>query len=94
MVTVIGVDIGKNRFHPVGLDNRGAIVLRRLTGRMAHSQARGAAELRWEVPLKLGLRVRDPSLFLALSMCPAVTRQWARSLTTLTGYSSPPFSRH
>ena len=46
MVTVIGVDIGKNRFHPVGLDNRGAIVLRRLTGRMAHSQARGAAELR------------------------------------------------
>ena len=27
-VTVIGIDIGKNSFHVVGLDNRGAIVLR------------------------------------------------------------------
>jgi transposase len=27
-ITVIGVDIGKNSFHVVGLDKRGAIVLR------------------------------------------------------------------
>ena len=27
-VAVIGIDIGKNSFHVVGLDNRGAIVLR------------------------------------------------------------------
>src|SRR5437763_4155327 len=27
-ITVIGVDIGKNSFHVVGLDDRGAIVLR------------------------------------------------------------------
>ena len=27
-VAVIGIDIGKNSFHIVGLDNRGAIVLR------------------------------------------------------------------
>ncbi len=26
-VTVIGIDIGKNSFHVVGLDQRGAIVL-------------------------------------------------------------------
>lgn len=27
-IAVIGIDIGKNSFHIVGLDNRGAIVLR------------------------------------------------------------------
>jgi transposase len=27
-VTVVGIDIGKNSFHVVGLDHRGAIVLR------------------------------------------------------------------
>jgi transposase len=27
-ITVIGIDIGKNSFHVVGLDDRGAIVLR------------------------------------------------------------------
>jgi transposase len=27
-VTVIGIDIGKNSFHVVGLDERGSIVLR------------------------------------------------------------------
>ena len=28
MIAVIGIDIGKNSFHVVGLDGRGAIVLR------------------------------------------------------------------
>ena len=28
MASVIGIDIGKNSFHVVGLDQRGAIVLR------------------------------------------------------------------
>jgi transposase len=27
-ITVVGIDIGKNSFHIVGLDDRGAIVLR------------------------------------------------------------------
>ena len=27
-VSVVGIDIGKNTFHIVGLDDRGAIVLR------------------------------------------------------------------
>jgi transposase len=27
-ITVVGIDIGKNSFHTVGLDSRGAIVLR------------------------------------------------------------------
>jgi Tfp pilus assembly PilM family ATPase len=29
-IAVIGIDIGKNSFHVVGLDERGAIVLRSL----------------------------------------------------------------
>jgi len=33
-VAVIGIDIGKNSFHVVGLDSRGAIVLRQ-SGRVA-----------------------------------------------------------
>jgi transposase len=27
-IAVVGIDIGKNSFHIIGLDNRGAIVLR------------------------------------------------------------------
>ena len=30
VIAVIGIDIGKNSFHVVGLDGRGAIALRRL----------------------------------------------------------------
>jgi hypothetical protein len=33
IVTAIGIDIGKNTFHLVGLDERGAIVLRRKLSR-------------------------------------------------------------
>jgi transposase len=32
-VTTIGIDIGKNTFHLVGLDKRGSIVLRRKVSR-------------------------------------------------------------
>jgi transposase len=32
-IAVIGIDIGKNSFHVVGHDERGAIVLRRWLGR-------------------------------------------------------------
>jgi transposase len=32
-VTVVGIDIGKNSFHVVGLDRRGAIVLRQRRSR-------------------------------------------------------------
>jgi transposase len=34
-VSVIGIDIGKNSFHVIGLDHRGAIVLR---GRVVRSK--------------------------------------------------------
>jgi transposase len=34
-IAVIGIDIGKNSFHAVGLDERGAIVLRQV-GRWKH----------------------------------------------------------
>ncbi len=33
IVTTIGIDIGKNTFHLVGLDERGAIVLRQKLSR-------------------------------------------------------------
>ena len=32
-IALIGIDIGKNSFHVVGLDGRGAIVLRQKLGR-------------------------------------------------------------
>ena len=35
-VAVIGIDIGKNSFHVVGLDSRGAIVLRHRVARLKH----------------------------------------------------------
>ena len=37
-IRVVGIDIGKNSFHIVGLDDRGAIVLRqkRSRGRFRH----------------------------------------------------------
>jgi hypothetical protein len=38
-VAVIGLDIGKNSFHVIGLDERGAIVLR-------HKWSRGQVEAR------------------------------------------------
>ena len=41
-VAVIGIDIGKNSFHMVGLDNRGAIVLRQKWSR-GHSAGQHAA---------------------------------------------------
>jgi transposase len=33
VIVVIGIDIGKNSFHVVGLDERGAIVLRQKSSR-------------------------------------------------------------
>ena len=38
-IAVVGVDIGKNSFHVVGLDDRGAIVLRQ---KWSRSQVRGS----------------------------------------------------
>jgi transposase len=32
-IAVVGIDIGKNSFHVVGLDRRGAIVLRQMWSR-------------------------------------------------------------
>ena len=39
-IAVVGIDIGKNSFHVVGLDQRGAIVLR-------HSQPPRSAFGKW-----------------------------------------------
>ena len=38
-IAVVGVDIGKNSFHAVGLDDRGAIVLRQ---KWSRSQVEGS----------------------------------------------------
>ena len=42
-VTTIGIDIGKNSFHLIGLDGAGNIVLRR---KLSRSQVVGQFELR------------------------------------------------
>ena len=39
-IAVIGIDIGKNSFHIVGLDDRGAIVLRQKWSRGGRQQLR------------------------------------------------------
>jgi hypothetical protein len=38
-IATIGIDIGKNSFHLVGLDRRGAIVLQLKLSRFRHSAA-------------------------------------------------------
>jgi hypothetical protein len=43
MIAVVGIDIGKNSFHVVGLDQRGAIVLRQ-------KWSRGQVEARFANP--------------------------------------------
>ena len=58
-IAVIGIDIGKNSFHVVGLDQRGAIVLRQ-------KWSRGQVEARFAQPAALpdrhgGLRRRASS---------------------------------
>ena len=40
MIAVVGIDVGKNSFHVVALDDRGAIVLR-------HKWSRGQVEARF-----------------------------------------------
>jgi hypothetical protein len=46
-VAVIGVDIGKNSFHLVGQDRRGAIVLRRSPARQSAAVPDRHGGLRW-----------------------------------------------
>ena len=43
-ITTIGIDIGKNTFHPIGLDRRGAIALQ-LKGSRARAAARQCSTL-------------------------------------------------
>jgi len=51
-VAVVGIDIGKNSFHIVGLDSRGAMVLRQ-------KWSRGQVEARFaNMPPCLGRRLR------------------------------------
>ena len=42
-IAVIGIDIGKNSFHVVGQDRRGAIVLRQKWSRAARRGSQGVA---------------------------------------------------
>ena len=51
-IAVIGIDIGKNSFHVVGLDGRGAIVLRQKWSR-GQVEARFAASIRCDVSRSL-----------------------------------------
>ncbi len=55
-IAVIGIDIGKNSFHVVGLDHRGATVLRQ-------KWSRGQVEMRLSntPPCLIGLRRRASS---------------------------------
>jgi hypothetical protein len=59
IVTVIGIDIGKNTFHLVGLDQRGAIALRQKLsrGQVASRLANVAPWSAWRLnlaPVDLG----------------------------------------
>ena len=55
-VAVIGIDIGKNSFHMVGLDNRGAIVLRQ-----KWSRGQVDARLANMPPCRQGVEGESPS---------------------------------
>ena len=50
-IAVIGIDIGKNSFHVIGLDGRGAFVLRQMVAR----PARGPFRQYVCVPDRLGI---------------------------------------
>ena len=65
-IAVIGIDIGKNSFHVVGLDRRGAIVLRQ-------KWSRGQVETRLANLPPLGLNNRAPPKCLAPARPP---RSW------------------
>jgi hypothetical protein len=58
-ISVVGLDIGKNSFHVIGLDQRGAIVLRQkwLRGQAAK---KAAAELLAKYPM-LKIEIYDAS---------------------------------
>ena len=65
-VAVIGIDIGKNSFHVVGLDDRGAIVLRQ-------KWSRGQLEARLA-------NIRRRSQRRALHKESRVRRQWCQAI--------------
>ena len=50
MIAVIGIDLGKNTFHVIGLDNRGRIVFRRKFTRSS-LEARMHDHFPWSVSL-------------------------------------------
>ena len=50
-IAVIGIDIGKNSFHIVGLDRRGAIVLRQKWSR-GQVEARLSGQIRPSWPMR------------------------------------------
>ena len=55
--TIVGIDLGKNWFHLVGLDGRGAVVLRKKLNRGQLAQYAGTLRGAWWRPS----RVRDRS---------------------------------
>ena len=68
-IAVIGIDIGKNSFHFVGLDQRGAIVLRQ-------KWSRGQVEARFAnmPPCLIGMEACDPRSTSASGRAPARRR--------------------
>jgi hypothetical protein len=78
MIAVIGIDIGKNSFHVVGLDRRGAIVLRQ-------KWSRGQVETRFAnmAPCLVGMETlmqdRSPLTRRTLSQRTAGPYMWVRS---------------
>src|SRR6516225_7742532 len=62
-VAVIGIDIGKNSFHVVGLDRRGAIVLRQ-------KWSRGQVETRLNLPPLSNRTLMGSARALLVGTCP------------------------
>jgi transposase len=67
-IKVIGIDLGKNWFHAVGIDHGGKPVLRRKVGRLQLSVSEWAAQL--------------PTCWVAMESCPG-SQHWGRRFAAL-----------
>jgi hypothetical protein len=93
-IAVIGIDIGKNSFHVVGLDRRGAIVLRQ-------KWSRGQVEARLSnlPPCLIGLEARSAQhpptrAGLPLSSARPTATKWAAASPDATELTPSPAGGH
>ena len=86
-VAVIGIDIGKNTFHAIGLNQRGAIVLRQ-----KWSRRQLADRLANLPPCLIGMEASELPILLAGRMdtlSPRMSRIWRRSARNYPAQSRP-----